>query len=199
MLNKLKFVLANALVLLVCASAFGQNTKTVENGRTSVKLSGDLVSALQSLGVTPGTVDPGKLRAGNVNFPVTGGAVDLKSLKGEIIHSGGLTLTAGQTRVRLQAFTIDTTGTAPLLTGLVTVNGALLGRVPLFDINLAGASVSVDHGILTITGVSLTLDKTAAAALNQVFNVNAFTPGFPIGTAKVIAALDGSNDDRDKD
>lgn len=44
MLNKLRFVLANALVLLVCASAFGQNTKTVETGRTYVKLSGDLIS-----------------------------------------------------------------------------------------------------------------------------------------------------------
>lgn len=199
MLNKLKFVLANALVLLVCASAFGQNTKTVETGRTSVKLSGDLVSALQSLGVKPGTVDPSKLRGGSVNFPVTGGAIDLKSIKGEIIHSGGLTLTAGQSQVRIQAFIIDTTGTAPVLTGLVTVNGALLGRVPLFDINLAGGSINANHGMLTITGVTLTLDKTAAAALNQVFNVKAFTPGFPIGTAKVIAALDGSNDDRDED
>ena len=199
MLNKVRLLLANIVVLLVCASAFGQNTKTVETGRTYVKLSGDLVSALQSLGVTPGTVDPSKLRGVSVSFPVTGGAIDLKSLKGEIIHSGGLRLTAGQSQVRLQAFSIDTTGTAPVLTGLVTVNGTLLGRVPLFDINLAGDSINVNHGMLTITVVTLTLDKTAAAALNQVFNVKAFTPGFPVGTAKVIATLDGSNDDNDED
>ncbi len=165
------------------------------SGWTSVKLSGDLVTALQTLGVTPGSIAPSKLRAGKVNLPVTAGAIDLKSLKGEIVHSGGLTLTAGNTQVRLQTFTIDTTGAAPLLTGLVTVNGALLGRVPLFDINLSGSSVRVNEGILTITRVGLALNKVAASALNQVFGVNAFSSGFPVGTAKVIAALDGSNED----
>ncbi len=45
----------------------------------------------------------------------------------------------------------------------------------------------------------MTLNKTATGALNQVFKVKAFTPGFPIATAKVIAALDGSNDDHDDD
>jgi len=160
---------------------------------------GDLVTALQTLGVTPWTIAPSRLRTAGANFPVTGGAVDLKSLKGEIIHSGGLTLTAGKTQVRLQGFTIDTSGTAPLLTGLVTANGVLLGRVPLFDINLSGASVRVNDGILTITGVGLTLDKAAAAALNHVFDVKAFTSGLPIGTAKVTAVLDGSNEASDED
>lgn len=197
MLKKLRLALYAATALLVCANAFGQNTKTVEAGWTSVKLSGDLVTALQTLGVTPGTIAPSKLRAGKVNFPVTAGAIDLKSLKGEIVHSGGLTLTAGNTQVRLQTFTIDTTGAAPVLTGLVTVNGALLGRIPLFDINLSGSSVRVNEGILTITRVGLTLNKAAAASLNQVFGVNAFSSGFPVGTAKVIAALDGSNEDHD--
>jgi hypothetical protein len=199
MLKKLKLALASATVLLVCANAFGQNTKTIEAGWTSVNLSGDLVTALQSLGVTPGTIAPSKLRPAKVNFPVTAGAIDLKSLKGEIVHSGGLTLTAGKTQVRLQTFTIDTTGAAPVLTGLVTVNGALLGRLPLFDISLSGSSIRVNDGTLTITRVGLTLNKAAAAALNQVFSVNAFSSGFPVGTAKVIAALDGGNEEREND
>ena len=195
MLKKLKLALSAATVLLVCANAFGQNTKTVEVGWTSIKLSGDLVTAMQTLGVTPATIAPSKLR-GKVNFPVTAGAIDLKSLKGEIVHSGGLTLTAGNTQVRLQTFTIDTTGAAPVLRGLAMVNGALLGRIPLFDINLSGRSIRVNDGILTITRVGLTLNKVAPAALNQVFSVNAFSSGFPVGTAKVIGALDGSNEDQ---
>jgi hypothetical protein len=198
MLTRIKLALATATVLLVCANAFGQNTKTVEAGWTSVKLSGDLVTALQSLGVTPGTIAPTNLRATKANFPVTAGAIDLKSLKGEIVHTGGLTLTAGKTQVCLQTFTIDTTGAAPVLTGLVTLNGALLGRLPLFDISLSGSSIGVNDGILTITRVGLTLNKAAAVALNQIFSVNAFSSGFPVGTAKVIAALDGGNEERDK-
>ena len=94
MLHKPK--LALLIAILVCANAFAQNTKTVDLGRTSVTLSSDLVVALQNLGVSPGTIAPSRLRAGKVNFPVTRGAIDLRSLKGEIIHSGGLTLTAGK-------------------------------------------------------------------------------------------------------
>jgi len=131
LIDKLKTTLAMTFVLaLACTSALAQKTETVGAGVTSVKLSGDFVGALQSLGVKPGTVEPTKLFHGRVTFPVIGGAIDLKTLKGEIIHSGGLTLTAGNTQVRLQAFTIDTTGAGPVLTGLVVVNGALLGRVP---------------------------------------------------------------------
>jgi hypothetical protein len=192
--SKLKTALAITFVLaLASTSAFAQKTETVFAGVTSVKLSGDFVGALQSLGVKPGTIAPTKLQNGKVNFPVVGGAIDLKTLAGEIIHSGGLTLTAGATQVRLQAFTIDTTGAAPVLTGLVVKNGALLGRVPLFDLDLSASSIQLDDGVLRIKGVRLTLDKVAAGALNGFFSVSAFNAGFPIGTAKVLAILDHCN------
>ncbi len=190
MLNKLKLSLATAMVLLSCTAAFAQKTKTVEAGGTSVALSSDFVTALQSLGVTPGTVEPTKLRNGKALFPINGGAIDLKTLKGEIIHSGGLTLTAGSTQVRLQAFIIDTTGSSPVLTGLVVLNGGLLARVPLFDLNLSRSSIRLDGDDLRVRGVGLTLDKVAAAALNQIFAVSAFKAGFPIGTASVTAEAD---------
>lgn len=190
MLNKLKRTLATAMVLVSCTAAFAQKTKTVEGGGTSVALSSGFVAALQSLGVTPGTVEPTKLQNGKASFPINGGALDLKTLKGEIIHIGGLTLTARSTEVRLQAFIIDTTGSAPVLTGLVIVNGGLLARVPLFDINLSRSSIKLAGDDLTVRGVGLTLDKTAAAALNQIFNVSAFKAGLPIGTATVTAELD---------
>jgi hypothetical protein len=189
-INKLRTTLALTCVLVLAGtSALAQKTETVRAGLTSVKLSSELVTALQSLGVAPGTVAPTELRNGKATFPVTGGAIDLKSLKGEVIHSGGLTLTAGGTQVRLQAFTIDTTGSAPVLTGLVVKDGVLLGRVPLFDIGLSNASIQVHDEVLKINGVGLTLNKAAAGALNSSFGVSAFTAGFPIGTAKVLAVL----------
>jgi hypothetical protein len=194
-LSKLKTTLAITFVLaLASSSAFAQKAETVFAGVTSVKLSGDFVGALQSLGVKPGTIAPTRLRNGTVNFPVVGGAIDLQSLKGEIIHSGGLTLTAGATQVRLQAFTIDTTGAPVLvLTGLVAVDGVLLGRVRLFDVDLSKSSIQVKDDVLRITGAVLTLDKDAAGDLNTIFGVKAFAAKFPIGTAKVLAILDHCN------
>jgi hypothetical protein len=173
--------------------AFAQDTKTIEGGRTTVALSSGFVSALSSLGVTPGTVSPTLLINGVVNFPVTGGAIDLNTAASQILHSGGLTLTAGQTNVTLQSFIIDTTG-APVITGLVSVDGKLLGRLPLFDLALpSGITLPLKPvlGQILLQGVGVTLDSTAAGALNSVFHVSAFKGGFGIGTAAVIVSVSG--------
>ena len=192
-----------ALVLLVAlgVTAVQAETGTVESGRTLVKLSAEFIGALQSLGVTAGVVDPSRVYGGSVTFPVTGGAVDLATARGEIAHSGGLTLSAGGTEVRLQSFTIDTTS-APVLTGLVVVNDGLLGRVPLFDLQLpSGITLPLkpsDNGKLRLKDVGVTLSSAAAGALNQVFKVTAFKGGFNIGMANVKVVFDHDCDSDDK-
>jgi hypothetical protein len=168
--------------------AFGQS-RPIESGQTAVTLSSGFVAAATSLGVGLATVIPGQLFAGVVSFPVTGGALDLATARGEIYHSGGLELTAGTTRVQLLNFTIDTTAAAKL-TGLVVANGSVVGRVHLFNLLLPAAVVPPlvpDNQLLTIPNVRVTLSADAAAALNALFNVTAFTPGFEIGTARVSA------------
>jgi len=188
-----------ALAMMVSANAFAQETETIEGGRTTVALASGFVSALGSLGVTPGTVSPTKLHNGTVNFPVTGGAIDLDTAASQILHSGGLTLTAGQTKVTLQSFIIDTTS-APAVTGLVSVDGKLLGRMPLFDLALPiGITLPLKayDGQIILKGVGVTLDSTAAGALNSVFHVSAFHGGFGIGTAKVVISLPGYDEDED--
>lgn len=179
--------------------ASAQKTTTIEGGRTTVALSSGFVSALGSLGVTPGTVSPTHLNSGTVNFPVTGGAIDLDTAASQILHSGGLTLIAGQTKVTLQSFIIDTT-TAPVITGLVSVDGKLLGRLPLFDVVLpSGITLPLKpyDGQIILKGVRVSLDSAAAGALNSVFRVSAFKGGFGIGTAKVVIDLSGDDEDQD--
>jgi len=187
-----------ALSMLVSANlASAQKTEAIEGGRTTVALASSFLSALPSLDVTPGTVGPTRLHNGSVNFPVTGGAIDLDTAVSQILHSGGLTLTAGQTQVTLQSFIIDTTGT-PVITGLVSVDEKLLGRLPLFDLALpSGITLPLrpHDGRIILRGVGVTLDSTAAGALNSVFHVSAFEGGFGIGTAKVIIDLPGRNDE----
>jgi len=187
-----------ALAMLVSANlASAQKTETIEGGRTTVTLASSFVSALGGLGVTPGTVSPTRLRDGIVDFPVTGGAIDLDTAASQILHSGGLTLTAGQTEVTLQSFIIDTTG-APVITGLVAVDGKLVGRLPLFDLALPRGitlPLKAHDGQIILKGVGVTLDSTAAGALNSVFHVSAFTGGFGIGTANVRIDLSGWYDE----
>ena len=186
------------VLLLSTTAAFAQRTVTVQGGRTNVKLASSFVAALSSLGVTPGTVSPTELEYGVVNFPITGGAIDLDTAKAQIVHSGGLTLTAGATQVRLQSFIIDTTGAAPVLTGLVVVDNKLLGRLPLFHLALpAGITLPLKpmYGILNLNGVGVSLTATAATALNGVFHVSALQDPFAVGTANVAAILTNQNEE----
>jgi hypothetical protein len=167
-----------------------QKTDTVFGGVTRVTLSSGFLSALSSLGVTPGTVAPTRIDNGIASFPITGGAVDLNTAAGNIIHSGGLTLKTENTQVRLQSFIIDTTGNQQVLTGLVVVNGALVGRIPLFNLtaqNGPGLPLKPQGQLLRVTGIRVQLSSAAASALNSVFSVSAFTPGFDIGTANTYA------------
>ena len=94
--------------------------------------------------------------------------------------------------VRLESFILDTTGTTPVLTGLVVANGTLVGRLPLFNLQLpAGLTLPLrpEHGQLNLDGVGLTLTSGAAAALNSVFYVTALKGGITVGTANVWALV----------
>jgi hypothetical protein len=175
------------LAALVPMSVFGQNA-FVQGGQTTVALSTDFVSALSSLGVQAAAVKPGMLANGVATFPVTGGLA-VKGGNIEINHIGGLSLSAGSTTVELVSFTIDAVNpAAPVLSGVVLVNGAVAGRLPLFDLTLNTMPRRAGT-LLAIRNVGLTLTSTAASALNSVFNVTAFEEGLSIGTANSNALL----------
>ncbi len=179
-------------LLLSISTAQAQKTYTVETGRTTVTLADSFVSALKTLDVTPGTISPTELKDGRVNFPITGGAIDLDSGRGQLLHSGGLTLKAGKTEVKLQSFIIDSTGSEPVITGLVVEDGKLVGRIPLFKIYYPdGLSLPLkpDHGVLKGDNLGLSLTSTAASALNAAFHVTALSAGFDVGIADVEAIL----------
>ena len=188
--------LALALALpAVGTMAMAQQTRTLNSGVTTVTLSSTFVDALTALNVTPGTVQPSELEHGMVSFPVVGGALDLDTAAGNILHSGGLTLSAGGTVVTLQSFIIDTTST-PVITGLVSVNGMLKGRIPLFDVALPPGFTTplmATGFVLQLKNVTLTLDPTAAGALSGVFKTTV-PGGLSIGTANVTLFLAGDRE-----
>ncbi len=175
---------------LLCAMTFAQTVVT-SSGQTSVKLSTEFLDALKTLDVTPGVLNPTTLVNGTVTFPITGGAIDAKNAAGQINHSGGLTLTAGSTTLAIESFTIDTTGSAPVITGIAVLNGALVGRITLFDLKFPSGFKTPIHPIggvfVNLANVAVTLDAGAAKTLNSIFGVTAFKGGLSIGTADVQA------------
>jgi hypothetical protein len=110
-------------------------------------------------------------------------------------------LRAGETIVTLSQFSIENvTGGALRLKGIVTANDSIVGELPLFDLtltdspsarpsNLLRSDINLG-GSLRLAGVRVALSGDAAAALNSVFKVTAFSRGLNIGTASVDAFFD---------
>ncbi len=177
-----------AALCLPAASAFAAPTVNTTAGDTRVQLSSDFTGALQSLGVSVAPTFPARIRSGNAIFPIPTGEIDLETAKGEIVHNGGLNLSAGGLTVNISSFVVDTTGDTPVLTGLVKANDSLVARITLFDLALNSAPQVQQNalfGNLRISDVAVTLSAEAAGALNDAFGVTAFAAGLPIGTARV--------------
>lgn len=188
---KLRTVLAAMMAATMFAStAMARPSVNLADGQTSVVFSNDFANALTALGLSVSAFGEGTLRSSIASFPITGGVIDLQNAKGEINHAGGLNLVSRTARVEISSFNIDTTGAAPVLTGLVTANGDFLGRVPLFSLQLPALTLPLrplEFSTLFIPNVRVTLTPEAAGALNGVFGTTAFTAGFNIGVASVYA------------
>lgn len=199
-----KFGLAAAAMLLTCGAATAGPTPQVVAGQTTVALDPGFVGALSSLGIAPSPIAPGSLAGGSVSYPIPGGVLDLGSARGDLFHVGGLALSAPGTEVGLLNFVISTTG-APLLTGIVTLNGDVVDRLPLFDLDLAAAEISVVANTVTIGNVGVFLTDVAAATLSDVFGAPGAIPGgFEVGVATVVAqaapmGVDPDDDDESGD
>jgi len=165
-------------------------------GSTAVALDAGFVSALGTLGLTPGTIGGATLADGSVSFPITGGTVTVFDkasgykpyVQGTILHQGsGLSLTAGGTTVELTNFTVDP-GTPARLFGDVSVNGALAApSAPLFDLNgstLEPITVN-SSGEAILQGTTVELSPEAAELLNTTFGTDALAGGLVIGIATI--------------
>jgi hypothetical protein len=172
--------------------------RAIPGGDTAVTLDAGFVSALGTLGLTPGVTGTATLdgTTGVVDFPITGGTVTLYDresgyrpwVQGVVFHDGsGLTLAAGGTTVELSDFVIDP-GKPARLFGDVTVNGELAApHAPLF--NLDGSTLSAPtmgaDGSAVLDGTTVKLSDEAAGLLNSTFKTDALAGGLVIGTSTI--------------
>ena len=117
-------------------------------------------------------------------FPVTGGWLNTAKLTGTIWHKGGILFAdvpAGK-QIAVSDFVINVH--QGVLTG--AVNGNPKVRAPLFQLNLAHATIHKGWHYVQIRGIVLTLTGTAASALNSAFGTSLFQPGLKLGTASTV-------------
>ena len=124
-----------------------------------------------------------RLRRGPA-LPVTSGRLSATTFAGSILHSGGIALTAGATRVELKNFRINVTG-SPNLTAQV---GDSATRVPL-TVDLSKARTGISRRTAVVRDARVSLTAGAAAALNAAFGTTALAAGLPLGIADVRAQV----------
>jgi hypothetical protein len=95
-------------------------------------------------------------------------------------HSGGISLTAGATRVELTNFDIDTAERT--LSANVT---GVPGKVAILSLDLSAVERTDAGGTVTVANVPARLTKAAADALNAAFRVTAFAEGLQLGVATI--------------
>ena len=153
----------------------------IKGGDTRLAVDAGAAAALASLGVKLDLVGPASAaQDGSLAFPIVRGVVR-SDLAGQVKHSGGIRLSAGDTEIELTRFVVDT------LRGVLTAETDGI-RIDLLKLDLSAAQVTpVGIDDLRIAGVSASLTATAAEALNATFGVTAFSEGLVLGAATVNA------------
>jgi hypothetical protein len=170
--------------------AFAQQTKPVVYGNTRLTLNSTFVTGLSQLKFTVSGAYPTLIQGNLLEFPVTSGAIDLTNGIANIDHSGGMTITQGETTVTLQNFIFDTTGTQAVLTAMASINGTMYGRFPVFDLTLpANFAIPLKPSAgwtLQYYGIVAALSPELAGGLNTAFGTNGFVAGTTAGTIHLL-------------
>src|SRR3712207_6449731 len=116
-------------------------------------------------------------------FPIVEGKVEKDPLGGKIVHSGGLSFSAGSKSVVVKRFVIDLDRF--VLTAKVAGTGQ---RIDLLRLG-APEGVKVSAEQIVLRGVGAKLTAQAAKALNEAFDTDLFAGGLLIGEATVIAKI----------
>jgi len=194
-------VLLTALVLWMTVLAPDAQAKTLrlDGVRTTLVTEPATTTLLFGAGIIPLPIAPTPVvptaDAAKYSFPVTGGAVDSKTLAGAIRHSGGLLLAARNaddswTALSLSRFTIRIDA-HPDLTAIV--NGG--SRVSIADLDLGSADIKkyMKNGrtFIRVANVGVTLNKTATDAIEATFlgGADALPDMVKLGTATVLARV----------
>jgi hypothetical protein len=169
--------------------------------QTAVTLDPAFLEGLTALKLTPAALGGATLEGAVIAFPISGGNVTYYSpdsgvepyVQGLINHDGsGLQLTGANGKVvKLEDFVVDPAES--VLTGKVTVDDAVFAEsAPLFFLDgrtLNPLKVNENEGTAVLEGTTVSLTKTAADALNMVFETEALAEFFPVGVAEITVEL----------
>ena len=176
---KLRILTSVVSLGLASAGTAAWGLNSVKGGATALRLSEEFLVELDMGGIQLSALEEAKLRKNGVvlRFPIDDGILEFdgSNLNGEVTHDGGIALSAENGAViSLVSFVIDTLGDTPVITGVVSVNGELLERLPVFELVVTDATEFglKGNGGLKVRGLELQLSEEAMTLFNEEFGVD---------------------------
>ena len=209
-----------AVAVAVAGVAGAQSTPErarLDGERTTLRPSAQLGHALTAAGAKLAPVGRAtRSEGGSLVLPIVRGRVDAKSLRGRIVHRGGLRLTKGERSLRLRRLVIRTTKRGSILSAGVRRGGCRramrrglrrramearrggrrLGALPRRARRRCGRRIALarlanvrrsDSAGLLVATADLTLTRRAARRINRRLGAQVIAGGTPVGTARVEA------------
>ena len=190
---------ALALSVIAAPAMLHAQAQDVAYGRLTVNFSPGFLSSVNGAGITITDLSGNALQNGSSVFTGVGGALDVTSAAGELMHDGGFILTVGSNTVRMQNLVIDTTNlSSPVIIALSIVNGSVTGRVPLFTLLAPPGFVTPlpsTAGTVLLSGIFIYIAPAAASELNSLLGSNVIPAGLAAGTEtqySVFSSYSGS-------
>lgn len=186
LLRKLSLAAPLAAALLLATSTFAQSTVTiypVQGGRSTLTLSPAFLADIAAAGATVSPVSGAQIDGNQIAFGLSTGEMNLANAEGQIVHNGGITLTAGKMAVTLDAFMLSTFGEQAYVSALVVANGRVVGRLNVFDVTLPSdlaLPITPKSGDFFLS-VGWNLDPAGASALNEALGTTAFHDSIYVG------------------
>lgn len=195
---RLALVLAAIASLVIAASAFAAK---VTGGTTTITPSSATTALLSANHITVTPLAPATSSSGALTFPITHGQLDVKTLHGRLILSGGLKLSNGTKTVDVRRLEITSTKRGAYVWGLVRHQShracAALRRHPrravchvvtrLKYVRLAKISSGSVSGS-TFTG-TLTITQTTANVIDRLAGSKVVAGGATLGTISIAPKI----------
>jgi hypothetical protein len=201
-MSRVRIVTATAVaVSLAFASVALAAGSKVTGGSTNVTASSGAVTLLTNNHITVTPLAPATASGATFTFPITGGKLNTKTLRGVIRHGGGLALSNGVKKITLRRPTIVSTKHGVVLDALVrgrsqrvchrsgnhhfTKHCVIIIRVVTARIARV-TGLSVNNG--TATG-TVNITAFTASAINRLAGKHVASAGAVLGTASTTPTL----------
>jgi hypothetical protein len=186
-----------ALCLMAVGAAGAQAAKVkVTGGTTTITPSAATTQFLTNNGIAVAPIAPATLSNGVATLPISGGRIDPATLRGFIVHRGGLKFSKGTKSLALRHFVITSTKRGAFLDAATPVarchafRARRGNRVRICVIRQEGVRVARLSNVVRNSANSVTADlllsQRAAGFINKVAGHKVVSAGANLGSAKIV-------------